>query len=94
MRYSTYQRNTTNQLINIGAGEDYTIREFAEKICSIVGYEHNLIEYDTSKYVGATTKKLSIEVLEKLMPDYFENKTTLEKGLNKVIQWFDESKFY
>ena len=86
--------NTTNQLINIGAGEDYTIREFAEKICSIVGYEHHLIEYDTSKYVGATTKKLSIEVLEKLMPDYFENKTTLEKGLNKVIQWFDESKFY
>lgn len=86
--------NTTNQLVNIGAGEDYTIREFAEKICSIVGYDHNLIEYDTSKYVGATTKKLSIEVLEKLMPDYFENKTTLVKGLNKVIQWFDESKFY
>ena len=40
-------------LINIGAGEEYTIRDFAKIISDYLGYDANNITYDESKYVGA-----------------------------------------
>jgi GDP-L-fucose synthase len=50
-------------LFNIGAGADHSIREFAEMISAIAGYSSQLILYDTSKYVGAKSKKLSVAKL-------------------------------
>lgn len=81
-----------NDLVNIGAGEEYSIRTFAGQICSLVGYEPTRIEYDTSRYVGATSKCLSIAKLRKLLPDY--RPTGLQEGLKATIRWFYESKAY
>ncbi|HEY1684466.1 MAG TPA: NAD-dependent epimerase/dehydratase family protein [Tepidisphaeraceae bacterium] len=52
-----------NELINLGAGAEHTIREFAEAICHIVDYPADAIQYDTSKYVGAKSKCLDITKL-------------------------------
>ncbi|OIO59900.1 MAG: GDP-fucose synthetase [Verrucomicrobia bacterium CG_4_10_14_3_um_filter_43_23] len=78
--------NTSNDFFNIGAGEEYPIRRFAETISEIVGYDHNEIEYDTQKYVGAKSKCLSVEKIKKALPGY--KLTHLDEGLNLTIDWF------
>lgn len=74
-----------NQLVNIGAGREHSIREFADLICRHAGYDPARIEYDTSKYVGAKSKCLEIEKLKSLIPDFAPR--SLEQGLPPVIDW-------
>jgi len=80
----------SNTIINIGAGQEHSIREFASEICKIIGYDENKIIYDTSKYVGAKSKILVIDKLLKIMPD-FKN-ANLDEGLEQTIKWFFENK--
>ena len=75
-----------NELINIGAGEEFTIRHFAQLICSQVGYDFELIQFDTQRYVGAKSKCLAIAKLQSLLPHW--QPTPLEAGLEKTIKWF------
>lgn len=75
-----------NDLINIGAGEEYTIRRFAELICTEVGYDFAQIQFDTSRYVGAKSKCLVVNKLKENIPNL--SLTPLELGLSKTIQWF------
>lgn len=75
-----------NDLINIGAGEEFTIRHFAELICERVGYDFNTIQFDTSKYVGAKSKCLAIGKLRRTVPNL--HFTPLKDGLNETIAWF------
>ena len=79
-------KTENNTAINIGAGKEHTIREFANKICNLVGYDKDKIGYDTSKYVGAKSKVLIIDKLEKIMPNY--PTTTLEDGFKETTNWF------
>jgi len=75
-----------NELINIGAGEELSIRRFAAIICEKVGYDPDRIQYDTTRYVGAESKCLDVERLRKLLPDYVM--TPLEDGIGRTIEWF------
>ncbi|EAZ88740.1 NAD-dependent epimerase/dehydratase family protein [Crocosphaera chwakensis] len=75
-----------NDLINIGAGEEFTIRHFAKVICEAVGYDFNKIQFDTSRYVGAKSKCLVVDKLKQSLPNF--SLTPLELGLTKTIEWF------
>lgn len=75
-----------NELINIGAGAEFTIREFVQIICDKVGYDHEQVQYDTTRYVGAKSKCLETSKLKKLVPDL--KLTTVGVGLEKTIAWF------
>ena len=75
-----------NDIINIGAGEEFTIRHFAKLICEKVDYNFNAIQFDTSRYVGAKSKHLVIDKLRKIVPDI--TLTPLDSGLTKTIDWF------
>jgi GDP-L-fucose synthase len=75
-----------NDIINIGAGEEHSIREFAKIICDRVGYDFNSIRFDLARYVGARSKILSVEKLRTLLPDI--RMTPLEQGLQRTIDWF------
>ncbi|MEB3174455.1 MAG: NAD-dependent epimerase/dehydratase family protein [Cyanobacteriota bacterium] len=75
-----------NDLINIGAGEEFTIRHFAQLICAEVGYPFEKIQFDTSRYVGAKSKCLETAKLRALLPDL--RLAPLEEGLRETIQWF------
>ena len=86
--------NNKNVLINIGAGKDYSIREFASIICNLVSYDQEKIQYDTTKYVGAKTKKLSVEKLISIYPDYIERQTKLNEGIKSVIERFKKTSAY
>lgn len=77
-----------NEIVNIGAGEEHSIRHFANLICELVKYDSNLIKYDTSKYVGAKSKCLKTDFLKKLNPE--ASSTPLKIGLQKTIDWFQQ----
>ena len=79
-----------NQLINIGAGEEFTIRHFAKLICEKVDYDFNAIKFDTERYVGAKSKCLAVGKLQQYIPDL--TLTSLEVGLTKTIEWFGTQK--
>ena len=75
-----------DDLINIGAGEEHTIRHFAQLICQRTGYDFDRIAFDTSRYVGARSKRLEIDKLKGLLPEL--ELTSLEQGLDQTIAWF------
>lgn len=79
-------------LINIGSGEERSIRDFAGEICALVGYPAEKIRYDTTKYVGVTSKCLDVAKLRTLVPDL--GLTPLREGLKKTIDWFYAAKAY
>jgi GDP-L-fucose synthase len=84
--------NFDNEIFNIGAGEEYSIRTFAETICKDVGYPVSQIEYDTTRYVGAKSKCLNVEKIKATLPNY--SLQPLHVGLKKTIYWFFETKAY
>jgi GDP-L-fucose synthase len=82
----------SNDIVNIGAGEEFSIRTFASVIAEIVGFDPERIEYDTTRYVGATSKCLSIDKLKSIQPNF--QPIPLRDGLRTTIEWFYQSKAY
>ncbi len=79
-----------NELVNIGADGEFTIRDFAKAICEKVDYDFEKIEFDTSKYVGAKSKILIVKKIKGMLPDY--SLISLDEGLSKTIDWFMENR--
>ena len=79
-----------NCVINIGAGKEYSIKEFARIICEQVGYPFSKIEFDLSKYVGARSKSLSIQKLKSICPLYAPKEP--QEGIREVVEWFYQNK--
>jgi len=75
-----------NDLINIGAGTEFTIRHFAQLIAQEIDYPFENIQFDTSRYVGAKSKCLGVKKLQSYLPNLAL--TPLELGLSKTIEWF------
>jgi GDP-L-fucose synthase len=73
------------ETVNVGAGRDLTIREFAEAICAQTGCDSARVRYDTSRYTGAQAKLLRVEKLRRLLPEL--RLTPLEEGLRQTIAW-------
>jgi GDP-L-fucose synthase len=73
-------------LVNVGAGEEHTIREFAQLVCAHVGYDFTRVQFDTTRYVGARSKCLRIDRLRQLLPDF--RPTPLVEGLRGAIDSF------
>jgi len=74
------QQVIINTHINIGTGTDLTIRELAEKIKKIIGFE-GTITWDTSKPDGTKQKLLDVSKLKSLG---WKEKINLEEGIKKV----------
>ncbi len=69
--------------VNIGTGQDVTIRELAETIAGVVGYGGDF-RYDTSKPDGTPRKLLDVSRLRELG---WTATTTLRDGLAKTYDW-------
>lgn len=78
--------NHENDIFNIGAGEEFTIRHFTDLICKKIGYDVDKIKFDTDRYVGARSKCLGVQKLRQVLPGYAM--TPLDVGLGKTIEWF------
>jgi GDP-L-fucose synthase len=67
-------------LINIGTGEDVTIRELAETVARVIGFEGKLV-FDTSKPDGTPRKLLDVGLLHGLG---WHHSTSLEQGIQRA----------
>ncbi len=82
----TYQAHTEPMLshINVGTGVDCTIREMAETMAKVVGFNGQVI-FDSTKPDGTPRKLMDVSRLAALGWRYQVN---LEQGLTKTYQWF------
>jgi GDP-L-fucose synthase len=72
------------QIINVGTGEDVTIRELAETIATIVGYEGKLA-FDASKPDGTPRKLLDVSRLNALG---WKARIPLHQGIQETYDWY------
>ncbi|MEM7708762.1 MAG: GDP-L-fucose synthase [Pseudomonadota bacterium] len=85
---ATYQQHTQPMLshINVGTGVDCTIRELAETLCRVIGFEGRLT-FDTSKPDGTPRKLLDVSRLAALG---WRANIELERGLRDTYEWFKQ----
>lgn len=74
-------------LINVGCGQDVTIRELAETICEVLGFEGTL-EFDPTKPDGTPRKLLDISKIKNLG---WTPKIPLRQGIANAYEWFVEN---
>ncbi|RWA72660.1 GDP-L-fucose synthase [Mesorhizobium sp.] len=82
--FSALTAPDTAPLINVGVGEDITIRELAERVKLAVGYDGELI-FDTTKPDGTPRKLLDVARLSTLG---WKAKTSFENGLRAAYEDF------
>jgi len=76
-----------NTHINIGTGEDISIKELAYLIKKIVGYEGELY-FNTTKPDGTMVKRTDVTKLHSLG---WKHSTKLEDGIKKLYEWYLEN---
>jgi len=72
------------ELINIGTGTDLTIRELAELVRQIIGFEGDL-KWDTTKPDGTPRKLMDVSKVHKIG---WQHRTSLEDGIKIAYQDF------
>ncbi|MDF2664795.1 MAG: GDP-fucose synthetase [Microbacterium sp.] len=70
--------------VNVGTGSDVTIREIAETIARVTGFEGET-EWDTSKPDGTPQKLLDVS---KLAEAGWTAKISLEEGMERTVAWY------
>ena len=85
-----YQANTEPMLshINVGYGEDVTIRELAEQIAQVTGFEGE-IAFDASKPDGTMRKLMDSSRLTAMG---WKPRVALANGIKETYEWFLASK--
>ena len=74
----------TEGLLNVGVGEDVTIRELAERIMRIVGYDGRVV-FDATKPDGTPRKLLSVDRLQQLG---WRARISLDDGIRRAYDSF------
>lgn len=74
--------------INIGCGEDYSIRELAETVARLTGFDGK-IEWDTTKPDGMMKKCMDVTRMKEMG---FEPRISLEEGIKHVIEEYKQFK--
>ena len=74
-------------LVNIGCGEDLTIRELAETITDVVGYQGKLV-FDASKPDGTMRKLLDVSRMQSLG---WKASVSLREGIGKTYKSYLET---
>ena len=82
------ERYDSDEIINIGTGEDVTIKELADMIVDITGYENDYV-WDTSKPNGTPRKVLNVDKIKSLG---WEPKISLREGLESTYEWMKNNR--
>lgn len=82
--YSKDQKDIRNTHINIGTGEDISIKELAETIKRIVGFKGDLF-FNTEKPDGTLRKLTDVSKLNSLG---WKQSMKLEEGIKKIFEWY------
>ena len=85
--YTCMEKYDGEEHINVGTGEDVTIKELAETIVDVVGYKNDY-EWDTSKPNGTPRKVLNVDKIKSLG---WEPKISLREGIESTYEWFKQN---
>jgi len=77
------------EIVNVGCGEDVTIRELVETVCDVLDYRGELV-FDASKPDGTPRKLLNVE---KLFGMGWAPSIRLREGIAGAYAWFLQSRF-
>jgi GDP-L-fucose synthase len=80
------QRYDGAEPVNVGCGEDLTIRELAETLARVIGFD-GLFEFDGSKPDGTPRKMLDVSRLNALG---WHARTGLEAGVAATYDWYSK----
>jgi GDP-L-fucose synthase len=78
------EKYDSSEIINVGCGEDISVRELAELICEVVGFDGDLI-WDASKPDGTPRKLLDVTKLRALS---WKPSIPLRDGIARTYEWF------
>ena len=78
------EKYDSSEIINVGCGEDISIRELAELICEVVGFEGDLA-WDVTKPDGTPRKLLDVSKLRALG---WKPSIPLRDGIARTYEWF------
>ncbi len=81
-------RYSSPDVVNVGVGDDVTIRELAEMVRDVVGFSGDLV-FDKSKPDGTPRKLLDVGRLSALG---YRAKTGLRDGITSTYRWFVENR--
>jgi GDP-L-fucose synthase len=81
------QQKGYQEMLNIGSGEEVTIKELAELVCDVVGFEGSVI-YDQSKPDGTPRKLVDISKIQSLG---WKPQISLKEGLKQTYAWYAQS---
>lgn len=79
------ERHETSDPVNLGSGEEVTIKHLAGTIARLCGYDGR-IAWDTSKPNGQPRRRLDTSKAERLFG--FKARRPLEEGLAETIAWY------
>ncbi len=79
-----YSYTDIGEFINIGTGEDITIKDLANLVKEIVGFEGTIL-WDTTKPDGTPRKLLDVSRIKSLG---WKPETSLEEGIRKTYKWY------
>ena len=78
-----------NEIVNVGVGEDISIKDLAENIKLVIGFEGEII-FDMTKPDGTPRKLVDVSKINSLG---WKSSIPLEVGLQKAYQWFLENEY-
>jgi GDP-L-fucose synthase len=75
--------------VNLGTGEEPSIRDLAELIGELTGFDGDIV-WDTSKPNGQPRRRLDVTRAEELFG--FRARTPLREGLQRTVAWYRETR--
>ena len=86
---SAAEHYSSSDPINLGSGREISIKDLAELITELTGYQGEL-KWDTSKPNGQPRRALNTDKAEEQFG--FKAKTPFREGLQKTVQWYLENR--
>jgi GDP-L-fucose synthase len=75
--------------VNLGSGNEISIKDLAEMIAYLTGFEGELV-WDTTKPNGQPRRALDVNRAKQLFG--FHAETSLKEGLKRTIEWYQANK--
>jgi GDP-L-fucose synthase len=83
-RFASDKSRVADNFINIGTGEDLTIKDLAKMVREAVGFKGKIV-WDTSKPEGTPRKLLDVSKIKSLG---WQPKISLEEGIRRTYEWY------
>ena len=82
--FNPNEKEVRNCHVNIGTGEEFTIRETAKKVIDEIGFLGKL-EWDSSKPDGTPRKLTDVTKLHRLG---WHHRVNIDEGIHRLYEWY------